>query len=105
MGTTPPEPIDDDRDALTGLVGIDAVRERIAQWQGEAEELAVAPIHAMMLGLRRFDTVNLAYGAAAGAARSCPTAAGCPSGCSIRKSARSPPSPTSARFATSPKST
>ncbi len=66
MPTTPPEAADDDRDALTGLAGVDAVRKRIAQWERSLQGDAPAPIHVMMLGLRRFDTVNLAYGAAAG---------------------------------------
>jgi len=66
MATRLPDLIDDERDALTGLFGADAVRARIADWQSNTGEDGVAPIHAMMLGLRRFDTVNLAYGAAAG---------------------------------------
>lgn len=65
MATNPNDP-NDDRDALTGLVRADAVRERIADWHRMSEEGVAAPIHAMMLGLRRFDTVNLAYGEAAG---------------------------------------
>ncbi len=66
MASEPTEPFDDDRDALTGLAGAGAVRERIAQWHSQAAESGPAPIHAMMVGLRRFDTVNLAYGEAAG---------------------------------------
>ncbi len=66
MATKPTEPIEDDRDALTGLVRPDAVRERIRHWHQMSDEGVAAPIHAMMLGLRRFDTVNLAYGEAAG---------------------------------------
>ena len=55
------------RDALTGLVGADGVRARIARWHAEAQAGGEpAPIHAMMVGLRRFDTVNLAFGEAAG---------------------------------------
>ncbi|MCB2076637.1 MAG: GGDEF domain-containing protein [Novosphingobium sp.] len=55
------------RDVLTGLPGIDAARERLEEWlvQG-AEDGAPACIHALLIGLRRFDAVNLAYGAAAG---------------------------------------
>jgi len=61
------EPVDDERDALTGLVGSDGARQRIVEWQRRAVlEGETAPIHALMLGLRRFDTVNLAYGEAAG---------------------------------------
>lgn len=49
------------RDALTGLAGRDAARERLLDWLA-----AKAQVHAMLIGLRRFDAVNLAYGAAAG---------------------------------------
>lgn len=66
MATKPTENSDDDRDALTGLVRADAVRERISHWHKMSDDGVAAPIHAMMLGLRRFDTVNLAYGEAAG---------------------------------------
>ena len=66
MATFPLQNPDDDRDALTGLVGVAAVRGRIMEWQADAGETGIAPIHTMMLSLRRFDTVNLAYGAAAG---------------------------------------
>ncbi len=48
------------RDGVTGLPGIDTARRRLAEW---AEG---AGLHALLLGLRRFDAVNLAYGAAAG---------------------------------------
>jgi predicted signal transduction protein with EAL and GGDEF domain len=49
------------RDALTGLAGRDAARARLGEWlDGEL------PVHALLLGLRRFDAVNLAYGSAAG---------------------------------------
>ena len=51
-----------DRDALTGLPGIEAVRERLRTWSGDSE----ASLHALLLGLRRFDAVNLAYGTSAG---------------------------------------
>lgn len=55
------QPEDPARDALTGLVGRDAARLRLTEWLGEG-----AQVQAMLIGLRRFDTVNLAYGAAAG---------------------------------------
>ncbi|MFT4027401.1 MAG: bifunctional diguanylate cyclase/phosphodiesterase [Novosphingobium sp.] len=51
-----------DRDTLTGLPGIELVRERMLQWSGEAD----ASLHALLLGLRRFDAINLAYGTSAG---------------------------------------
>ena len=65
---------DSPRDALTGLTSLDAARTRLAAWARGEEDLAagddVAPgtpcIHALMLGFRRFETVNLAYGEAAG---------------------------------------
>lgn len=55
------------RDALTGLPGMDAVHQRLAEWQAQAAGGGDQPaIHALLLGLRRFDAVNLAYGPAAG---------------------------------------
>jgi EAL domain-containing protein (putative c-di-GMP-specific phosphodiesterase class I) len=54
------------RDRLTGLAGIDSALARIADWAADAKPGDAAPVHAMLLGLRRFDTVNLAYGEAAG---------------------------------------
>jgi predicted signal transduction protein with EAL and GGDEF domain len=55
------------RDPLTGLPAVDAVRHRLEEWLGGGSANGQATrIHAMLLGLRRFDTVNLAYGAAAG---------------------------------------
>jgi diguanylate cyclase len=52
----------EDRDALTGLPGIDSVRERLRAWGGDEN----TTLHALLIGLRRFDAVNLAYGTAAG---------------------------------------
>jgi diguanylate cyclase len=52
----------DDRDALTGLPGVDAVRERLRSWS----EGGASTLHALLIGLRRFDAVNLAYGTATG---------------------------------------
>ncbi|MEY4240049.1 MAG: hypothetical protein RL339_2650 [Pseudomonadota bacterium] len=57
----PPISSDLARDALTGLAGRDAARQRLAEWLGED-----AQVHALLIGLRRFDAVNLAYGAATG---------------------------------------
>lgn len=48
-------------DALTGLPGREAARARLADWLERGE-----PVHGLLIGLRRFDAVNLAYGAAAG---------------------------------------
>lgn len=53
---------DTPRDVLTGLPGLDAVRARLAEWLPEAG----AHVHAALLGLRRFDAINLTYGAAVG---------------------------------------
>ena len=52
----------DDRDALTGLPGVEAVRERLRAWSADEG----STLHALLLGLRRFDAVNLAYGTSAG---------------------------------------
>lgn len=48
-------------DTLTGLPGRDAARVRLVDWLDRGE-----PVHGLLIGLRRFDAVNLAYGAAAG---------------------------------------
>ena len=48
-------------DALTGLPGRDAARARLGDWLDRGE-----PVHGLLIGLRRFDAVNLAYGSAAG---------------------------------------
>ncbi|MCT2558223.1 bifunctional diguanylate cyclase/phosphodiesterase [Tsuneonella sp. YG55] len=57
----------DGHDALTGLADAAALERRLADWQDQG--LAggqVAPVHALLVGLGRFDAVNLAYGEAAG---------------------------------------
>lgn len=55
------------RDILTGLAGSDAAQHRLNEWQQQAaDEGRAAPVHTMLLALGRFDTVNLAYGEAAG---------------------------------------
>jgi predicted signal transduction protein with EAL and GGDEF domain len=54
----PPEP---DRDPLTGLAGRDLARQRLQDWLNGG-----AQVQGLLIGLRRFDAVNLAYGAAAG---------------------------------------
>lgn len=64
-------PSDDIADAfhdhVTGLPSVEAVRARLGDWLTEAAATGEpARIHAMLLGLRRFDTINLAYGAAVG---------------------------------------
>ena len=55
------------RDELTGLANAAAAQEQVEQWQADAvREGKTAPIHALLVGLGRFDAVNLAYGEAAG---------------------------------------
>lgn len=55
------------RDAVTGLPAIDTVRGRIEDWLSQAAARGEpAKLHTLLLGLRRFDAVNLAYGASAG---------------------------------------
>jgi predicted signal transduction protein with EAL and GGDEF domain len=51
------------RDPLTGLPGLEAVSARVAEWNVQAQTVS---LHGLLLGLRRFDAVNLAHGAAAG---------------------------------------
>lgn len=48
-------------DALTGLPRREAARARLAEWLDRGE-----PVHALLIGLRRFDAVNLAYGSPGG---------------------------------------
>lgn len=56
-----------ERDALTGLVAIDCALAQIDAWIAAASDVhEIAPVHAMLLGLRRFEAVNLAFGEAAG---------------------------------------
>ncbi len=55
------------RDVLTGLACTEAAQDRLNEWQQQAnDEGRAAPVHIMVLALGRFDTVNLAYGEAAG---------------------------------------
>ena len=67
MSEEDPGAFEAQRDALTGLPGIDSFRARIGQWVARgSEEGEGAMLHALLLGLRRFDALNLAYGAASG---------------------------------------
>ncbi len=55
------------RDRLTGLPDVEAVRTRLADWIAMGASVGGrAHVHAMLVGLRRFDAVNLAYGETAG---------------------------------------
>ncbi len=53
-------------DRAGGLVDGEAALAGLARWQAEARPGKAAPIHALMLSLKRFSAVNLAYGEAAG---------------------------------------
>lgn len=53
------------RQKLTGLPAASAVRDRIEEWIAEEDEYG-GGVHAMLIGLRRFDAINLAYGSATG---------------------------------------
>ena len=63
-----------DRDGLTGLPGLATARARLeelavqqpAPGRDGASDEAVPCVHAMLLGIRRFETINLAYGDVAG---------------------------------------
>ncbi len=55
------------RDALTGLPDVGSLRLRLQEWLAEAGRAGDAVrVHALLLGLRRFDTINLSYGAVTG---------------------------------------
>lgn len=57
----------DVEDRLTGIPGIGAVRERMEHWRAdEASAAQRAHVHALLLGLRRLDAINIAYGSDAG---------------------------------------
>lgn len=55
------------RDAITGLPPVETVRLRLESWLAEGAAAGqTARVHAILLGLHRFDAVNLAHGSAAG---------------------------------------
>ncbi len=55
------------RDRLTGLPGLDAACARLDGWlHGAAAEGKPPHVHALLVGLRRFDTINLTFGPSAG---------------------------------------
>lgn len=54
------------RDPLTGLADSEAVHAALGRWRTEAADGTAAPVHTLLIGLGRFDAVNLAYGEAAG---------------------------------------
>lgn len=52
---------------LTGIPGVEAIHDRIAAWRSDPSFAPCqAHVHAMLVGLRRLETINIAYGAAAG---------------------------------------
>ncbi len=62
-----PDIADGLRDRLTGLPDLEAARARLVGWvEYQAAGEGASHIHAMLIGLQRFDAVNLAYGEAAG---------------------------------------
>jgi predicted signal transduction protein with EAL and GGDEF domain len=61
MDAVSPDALSPRHDALTGLPGREAARGRLVDWLEKGE-----PVHGLLIGLRRFDAVNLAYGSAAG---------------------------------------
>ena len=66
MASLPDSP-PDGRDALTGLADAAALHARLERWRGAGRDKGeAAPVHALLVGLGRFDAVNLAYGEAAG---------------------------------------
>lgn len=56
-----PEEFETGRDAVTGLPGRDAARARLGEWLAGGRQ-----VHALLLGFKRFDAVNMAYGPATG---------------------------------------
>ena len=65
--TRPNEMNEESRDKLTGLLGPEQARETISRWQEDWPRGAGAcPMHAMLITLGRFDTVNVAFGESVG---------------------------------------
>jgi len=62
LAISPPMKPDDDQDGLTGLANAAAARALLHDWLCESE----ARVHALLLVLGRFDSVNLAHGSDAG---------------------------------------
>lgn len=55
------------RDALTGLLRPEQAQIRLDRWVSDADNCGCAvPVHAMLLSLRRIDTINLAFGETVG---------------------------------------
>lgn len=61
MPALAPEPNEASRDTVTGLPGREATRLKLAEWLAQGE-----PVHALLIGLRRFDAVNSAFGSLTG---------------------------------------
>ena len=62
----PATTISDARTRLASVQGGETALAQLARWQSDARAGETAPIHAMLLTLKRFSAVNLAYGEAAG---------------------------------------
>lgn len=54
------------RDDLTGLPGLEAARARLALWNRQGLHGGEHVVHGLLLGLQRFETINMAFGEAAG---------------------------------------
>jgi predicted signal transduction protein with EAL and GGDEF domain len=54
------------RDDLTGLPGMDAARARLSLWNERGRQGGELVVHGLLLGLQRFETINMAFGEAAG---------------------------------------
>lgn len=67
MNSLPHDEAGAPRDPLTGLPDVASLRLRLQEWLAQASgDGQAVRVHALLVGLRRFDTINLSYGAAAG---------------------------------------
>ncbi|WP_271438855.1 bifunctional diguanylate cyclase/phosphodiesterase [Pontixanthobacter luteolus] len=67
MASVAKRDVDPLRDDLTGLASVERAHRTLAAWQQSAiADGRTAPVHAMLIGLARFNAVNLAYGEDAG---------------------------------------
>lgn len=65
-GTSAPYEPGEGRPAPGDARALDSLHDRIAEWMAREDLEPGAHLHAMLVGLRRLDAVNLAYGEAAG---------------------------------------
>lgn len=67
MATVPMDTIRDTQDALTGLANLAELRATVMSWYANwPNDAGACPLHAMMITLGRFDTLNVAFGETAG---------------------------------------